>query len=168
MANPTTRSDEVRGPRMPGETIPFVEILKGQISIDLPENDIGIFSLRWEVDPAASGAQPVRRLVEGVVANYRVKSLASAVTPPLQLPAKTRPGGSITSVGGAGRKRPPTGHWQSQSACVPAVCLGMVKKNPEVSLIFHQNIESPAWQRGARTGVSRRLANHADRVRVKA
>jgi len=42
----------------PGEKIPFVEILKGQINIDLPDNQLGMFNLRWEVDPAGSGGQP--------------------------------------------------------------------------------------------------------------
>jgi hypothetical protein len=42
----------------PGEKLPLVEVLKGHINIDLPDNDLGIFNIRWEVDPANSGGQP--------------------------------------------------------------------------------------------------------------
>jgi hypothetical protein len=43
----------------PAEGIPCVEILKGQIHLDLPENDLGLFNLRWEVDPTQSGKPPL-------------------------------------------------------------------------------------------------------------
>jgi hypothetical protein len=41
------------------EDLPFVEILKGQINLDLPKNDLGLFNLRWEVDPGQSGRPPL-------------------------------------------------------------------------------------------------------------
>jgi hypothetical protein len=41
------------------EGIPFVEILKGRINIDLPHNELGLFNLRWEVDPSRSGRPPL-------------------------------------------------------------------------------------------------------------
>jgi hypothetical protein len=41
------------------EGIPFVEIHEGQINIDLPHNEIGLFNLRWEVDTSRSGRPPL-------------------------------------------------------------------------------------------------------------
>ncbi len=43
----------------PGE-IPLVEIAKGRISLDfdVPDSRLGLFNLRWEVDPAGAGRPP--------------------------------------------------------------------------------------------------------------
>jgi hypothetical protein len=45
----------------PDEKIPFVEIMKGRINLDfdLPENKLGLFNLRWEVDPRESRKEPL-------------------------------------------------------------------------------------------------------------
>jgi hypothetical protein len=44
----------------PREKIPFIEIAKGRISLDfdVPDSRLGLFNVRWEVDPSGAGRPP--------------------------------------------------------------------------------------------------------------
>jgi len=74
----------------PDEAIPFIEILKGEISVDLFDNDLGLFNLRWEVDPARSGRPPL----EPWLREWRQILGFNPAHPPSHLHFNSRPRGS--------------------------------------------------------------------------